>query len=143
LTFEQLLHTTAEKGGMVNTLFEERLFALVGVLERIAGPAGSIPYELIGGMAVMVQVQRADPSEVRLTKDVIHVRMSNESKKWLRDMGSVAVPRVWICSCHMEKQKQGMVFTSSSAARGQPHTGRTESAVKTGAYFRARHRDQR
>ncbi|MBI1897827.1 MAG: hypothetical protein HYZ57_08785 [Acidobacteria bacterium] len=72
LTFEQFLHSTVEKGGLINTLFEERLFALVGILERIAGPLTleKIPYQVIGGMAVMVQVQRVDPSEVRLTKDV-------------------------------------------------------------------------
>lgn len=72
VTFREFLHSTAEKGGLINTLFEERLFALVGILERIAVPLASegIPYQLIGGMAVMVQVQRVDPSEVRLTKDV-------------------------------------------------------------------------
>ena len=42
LTFAQFLRDTAEKGGSVNTLFEEQLFALVGMLERIAAPlAGS------------------------------------------------------------------------------------------------------
>ena len=72
LTFEQFLLNTAEKGGSINTLFEERLFALVGTLERIAGPlaAEKIPYELIGGGAVMVQVNRVEPSAVRNTKDV-------------------------------------------------------------------------
>jgi Uncharacterised nucleotidyltransferase len=72
LTFEQFLHDTVEKGGAINTLFEERLFALVGTLERIAGPlaAAKIPYEVIGGMAVMLQVNRAEPSAVRNTKDI-------------------------------------------------------------------------
>jgi hypothetical protein len=72
LTFEQLLYRTVEKGGSINTLFEERLFALVGTLERIAKPlaAGKIPYELIGGGAVMVQVNRVEPSAVRNTKDL-------------------------------------------------------------------------
>ena len=72
LTFEQFLHDTAEKGRSINTLFEERLFALVGTLERIAAPlsAAEIPYEVIGGMAVMVQVNRVEPSAVRNTKDI-------------------------------------------------------------------------
>lgn len=72
LTFEQYLRSTAEKGGLINTLFEERLFGMVGILERIAAPlaAEQVPYEVIGGMAVMVQVQRVDPAEVRLTKDI-------------------------------------------------------------------------
>jgi hypothetical protein len=71
-TFEQFLQKTAEQGGSINTLFEERLFALVGTLEKIAGAlaAERIPYEVIGGMAVMIQVQRVDPSAVRNTKDI-------------------------------------------------------------------------
>src|SRR5437763_17098104 len=72
LTFAQFLHATAEKGGAINTLFEEQLFALVGTLERIARflAAEQIPYELVGGGAVMVQVNRVEPSAVRNTKDV-------------------------------------------------------------------------
>ena len=72
VTFEEYLRNTAEKGGSINTLFEERLFALVGTLERIAQPlaAEKIPYELIGGGAVMVHVNRREPSAVRNTKDL-------------------------------------------------------------------------
>jgi hypothetical protein len=72
LTFEAFLNRTAEAGGAVNTLFEERLFAIVGTLERIAKPlaAEKIPYELIGGGAVMVHVNRIDSSAVRNTKDI-------------------------------------------------------------------------
>ena len=71
-TFERFLRETAAHGGAVNTLFEERLFALIGTLERIAEPlaAGNIAYEVIGGMAVMVQVNRVEPSAVRNTKDI-------------------------------------------------------------------------
>ena len=72
LTFEQFVHDTIRRGGTINTMFEERLFALVGTLGRIAVPlaAEKIPYELIGGGAVMVQVQRVEPSAVRNTKDL-------------------------------------------------------------------------
>src|ERR1700690_3607750 len=72
LTFAQFLHATAKKGGSINTLFEAQLFALVGTLERIARPlaAEKIPYELVGGGAVMVQVNRVEPSAVLNTKDV-------------------------------------------------------------------------
>jgi hypothetical protein len=72
VTFEQFLRETAVRGGSVNTLFEAHLFALVGTLEKIAGPLASerVPYELIGGGAVMVQVNRVEPSAVRLTKDI-------------------------------------------------------------------------
>ena len=46
LTFNEFLQITAQKGGTVNTMFEERMFALVGTLERIAGSlaAEKIPY---------------------------------------------------------------------------------------------------
>jgi len=72
MTFAQFLHATAEKGGAINTLFEDQLFALVGTLERIARflAAEQIRYELVGGGAVMVQVNRVEPSAVRNTKDV-------------------------------------------------------------------------
>ena len=36
LTFEQFLRSTAAKGEAINTLFEERLFDLVGVLHKVA-----------------------------------------------------------------------------------------------------------
>jgi hypothetical protein len=72
LGFEQFVRNTAEKGGSINTLFEQRLFALVGTLERIVEPLAdaNIPYEVIGGMAVMIQVNRVEPSAVRNTKDI-------------------------------------------------------------------------
>jgi hypothetical protein len=71
-TFEQFVRGAAANGQCVNLMFEERLFALVGTLERIAAPLASagIPYELIGGGAVMVLVNRVDPSAVRNTKDL-------------------------------------------------------------------------
>src|SRR5579863_8051861 len=72
ISFEQFLQDTIERGGSINLMFEERLFALVGTLERIAGPLAEaqIPYELIGGGAIMVHVNRVEPSAVRNTKDI-------------------------------------------------------------------------
>ena len=72
LTFEQFLRTTAAKGEAINTLFEERLFDLVGVLHKIAGVLleEAIPYELIGGLAVLVHVEEANPEHTTLTRDV-------------------------------------------------------------------------
>src|SRR4051812_27320588 len=71
-TFTQYVTEAFEHGGSLNLMFEERLFALVGTLERIAGPlaAARIPYSLVGGGAVMVQVNRVEPSAVRNTKDL-------------------------------------------------------------------------
>lgn len=72
LTFEQFLRDAAAKGELVNTLFEERLFGLVGVLHRIGAVLSDegIPWELIGGLAVLVHVEEADPGQSTLTRDV-------------------------------------------------------------------------
>src|SRR5215469_7897145 len=87
MTFEQFVAESLEKGGSINTLFEEQLFALVGTLERIARPlaAEKIPYELIGGGAVMVQVNRVDPSAVRNTKD-IDIMIGREDLERIKDV---------------------------------------------------------
>ena len=72
LTFEQFLHSTAAEGEAINTLFEERLFDLVGVLHKITrvfSDAG-IPYELIGGLAVLIRVEEVTPELTALTRDV-------------------------------------------------------------------------
>ncbi len=70
--YEEFLTDAAAKGELVNTLFEERLFALVGVLHKItdALTAEDIPYEPIGGLAVLVHVEEADPEHATLTRDV-------------------------------------------------------------------------
>jgi hypothetical protein len=70
--FEQFLRTAAAEGEAINTLFEERLFDLVGVLHKITrvfSDAG-IPYELIGGLAVLIRVEEVTPELTALTRDV-------------------------------------------------------------------------
>ncbi len=71
-TFEEYLRATYRSGGMVNAVFEEKVYHLVGVLSRIADVFASenIPYELIGGLAVLAHVQDVAPDEERTTKDV-------------------------------------------------------------------------
>ena len=70
--FNRFLEETAAKGEVVNLVFEERLFQLTGLLHRIAGSlaAGGVRYELVGGMAVLVHVEEADPAQSMLTRDV-------------------------------------------------------------------------
>ena len=72
MTFEQFVAESAAKGRFINTMFEERLFALVGTLERIAKILADahIPFELIGGAAIQIYVNRVEPSAVRNTKDI-------------------------------------------------------------------------
>ena len=70
--FVEFLKETASKGEVVNLVFEERLFNLVGILQKIAGPfvAAGIPYEVVGGLAVLIHVEEADPAHSVLTRDV-------------------------------------------------------------------------
>lgn len=72
LTFEQFLHDTATKGEAINLMFEERLFGLVEILHKVADmfAAEGIPYEIVGGMAVAMQIERVDRDQVMLTRDV-------------------------------------------------------------------------
>jgi hypothetical protein len=72
LTFEQFVVEAAIQRRFINTMFEERLFALVGTLERITKvlTATDIQFELIGGGAVQGHVSRVEPSAVRNTKDI-------------------------------------------------------------------------
>ena len=72
LTFEQFIQETARKGEVINLMFEQRLFDLVGVLHKITSPlmAAGVPHELIGGLAVLIHVEEADPEHATLTRDV-------------------------------------------------------------------------
>ena len=72
LTFEQFLRDTATKGESINLMFEERLFGLVEIVHKVADmfTAEGIPYEIIGGMAVAIQIARVDRDQVMLTRDV-------------------------------------------------------------------------
>ncbi len=72
MRFTQFLEDVASKGEAVNLVFEERLFKMVGILEKIAAPlsAAHIPYEVVGGLAVLVHVEAADPAHSVLTRDV-------------------------------------------------------------------------
>jgi hypothetical protein len=83
LTFEQFIQDAARKGEVVNLMFEERLFSLVGVLHKITDPlmAENVPHELIGGLAVLVHVEEADPTHSTLTRDVdLMIRRSDLEK---------------------------------------------------------------
>ena len=80
LTFEQFLADAANRGEAVNTLFEERLFGLVGILHRITDALASehIPHEVVGGLAVLIHVEEASPEHASLTRDVdLMVRRSD------------------------------------------------------------------
>jgi hypothetical protein len=72
LTFERFLADAAVRGEAVNTLFEERLFTLVGILNKATGAlvAEHIPHEVVGGVAAMIRVEEARP-------DVMVVRVTD------------------------------------------------------------------
>lgn len=78
--FHEFLEERAAKGEAVNLVFEERLFKLVGVLGKIADPlsAANIPYEVVGGLAVLTYLEESDPTHSALTRDVdILIRRSD------------------------------------------------------------------
>jgi hypothetical protein len=72
MQFTDFLEQAAAKGEAVNLVFEERLFNLVGILQKIADPLeeANIPYEVVGGLAVLIHVEEADPTHSVLTRDV-------------------------------------------------------------------------
>ncbi len=72
MRFDQFLEEMASKGEAVNLVFEERLFNLVGILQKITDPltAANVPYEVVGGLAVLIHVEEADPTHSMLTRDV-------------------------------------------------------------------------
>lgn len=70
--FRDQLEQIASRGEVVNTLFEERLYGLVSIVHRIADALTeeNVPYELVGGLAVLIYLEAADPSQSTLTRDV-------------------------------------------------------------------------
>ena len=71
LTFEQFLQKAADEGRSVNGLWEERLFDVLGVTEKITVPltAQSIPHEIIGGLAVLIHVEASGSAGGVMTLD--------------------------------------------------------------------------
>ena len=71
-TFTEVLAGVARRGEAVNTVFEERLFHLISILDKITGPlkAAGVPYALVRGLAVLIHVEQADPTHSVLTRDV-------------------------------------------------------------------------
>src|SRR5947207_66976 len=82
-SFEHFLQTAAGESGCVNGLFEEGRYQLLTLLERIAVLLAhrGIPYTTVGGMAVMVHVERVDGSAIRNTKNVdVMIRRSDRQQ---------------------------------------------------------------
>lgn len=71
-TFAEFLEDAAAKREFVNVLFEERVFELVGTLQKLSGPLAQagVPHELVGGLAVFLHVENADSTHSSLTRDI-------------------------------------------------------------------------
>lgn len=54
VTFAEFLGNAASKREFVNILFEERVFELVGTLQKLSLPLeqAGVPHELVGGLGV-------------------------------------------------------------------------------------------
>src|ERR1035441_6731190 len=71
LTFEQFLQNAADEGRSVNCLWEEQLFDVLGVTEKITVPLTThgIPHEIIGGLAVLIHVEASGSADGVMTAD--------------------------------------------------------------------------
>ena len=72
VTFAEFLGNAATKREFVNVLFEERLFELIGTLQKLSLPLeqAGLQHELVGGLAVFLHVENADSTHSSLTRDV-------------------------------------------------------------------------
>lgn len=72
LTFAEFLRNAASKREFVNVLFEERVFELIGTLQKLSLPLeqAGVPHELVGGLAVFLHVENADSTHSSLTRDI-------------------------------------------------------------------------
>ena len=71
-TFAEFLGNAAAKREFVNVLFEERVFELIGTLQKLSQPLeqAGVPHELVGGLAVFLHVENADSTHSSLTRDI-------------------------------------------------------------------------
>src|ERR1035437_7166944 len=71
LTFEQFLQNAADEGRSVNGLWEEQLFDVLGITEKITVPLTTqgIPHEIIGGLAVLIHVEASGSADGVMTAD--------------------------------------------------------------------------
>jgi hypothetical protein len=71
LTFEQFLQNAADEGRSVNGLWEEQLFDVLGITEKITVPLTTqgIPHEIIGGLAVLIHVDASGAENGVMTAD--------------------------------------------------------------------------
>jgi hypothetical protein len=72
VTFAEFLGNAASRREFVNVLFEERVFELIGTLQKLstALEQAGIPHELVGGLAVFLHVENADSTHSSLTRDI-------------------------------------------------------------------------
>src|ERR1039457_3175853 len=71
LNFDQFLQNAADEGRSVNCLWEEQLFDVLGVTEKITVPLTThgIPHEIIGGLAVLIHVEASGSADGVMTAD--------------------------------------------------------------------------
>ena len=72
LTFAEFLGDAASKREFVNVLFEERLFELIGTLQKLSLLLDhtGIPHKLVGGLDVFLHVENADSTHSSLTRGI-------------------------------------------------------------------------
>ncbi len=72
VSFAEFLENAANKREFVNVLFEERVFDLIGTLQKLSLPMekAGVPHQFVGGLAVFLHVENADSTHSSLTRDI-------------------------------------------------------------------------
>src|ERR1039457_858089 len=122
-TFAQFLHNAAHRGEAVNLVFEQLLFDLAGILHKITGPlmAEGVPHELIGGLAVLVHVEEANPEHSTLTRDV-DLMIRRFDRERVREIGA----RHGFRFRHAAELDM-LLYGETTSARNEEHTSELQS----------------
>ncbi|MBM3753877.1 MAG: nucleotidyltransferase family protein [Acidobacteria bacterium] len=72
VTFTEFIESAASKREFVNVFFEQRVFELIGTLQKLSTPLedAGVQHELVGGLAVFLHVENADSTHSSLTRDI-------------------------------------------------------------------------
>ncbi len=66
VSFAEFFENAATKREFVNVLFKERVFDLIGTLQKLSIPLeeAGVPHELVGELSVFLHVENADSTQV-------------------------------------------------------------------------------
>ena len=134
-TFAEFLGNAAAKREFVNVLFEERVFELIGTLQKLSQPLeqAGVPHELVGGLAVFLHVENADSTHSSLTRDIdVMIRRDDlprviaiAEQHHFRFRHSAGVDMLLYGDTHSARNAVHLLFTGEKVKETQlePHPG--------------------